>query len=155
MSKFRIIFWRGYYAITNPFRHLYWRIVQPESRGVKCLIKNGNAFLFERLAYAHKQWTLPGGGVDTKESFEEAAWRELKEETAVKPSSLTFFGQYESRMQYKHNTVQCFYGETDSNLIHCDPLEIAEAGWFRREDFPQNRSSSVDKVMKLYDEIYG
>lgn len=152
MNKLRIIFWRSYYAIVNPFRRAYWRIVQPEVRGVKCLIKNGGTFLFVRLAYAHKQWTFSGGGVDKRESFEEAAWRELKEETAIEPSALIFFGQYESRTDYKHNIVQCFYGETDSNFTRFDPLEIAETGWFSRENFPLNRSSSVDKVMKLYDE---
>jgi|SRR3990167_5270843 len=151
MTRLRIIFWRSYYAIINPFLRIYYKIFHPKTRGVKCLIKNGDTFLLVRLAYAHKQWVFPGGGVDKHESYESAAWRELKEETAVKPQSLSFFGQYESTGEYKRDTVQCFYGETDSIIIRFDPLEIAEAKWSPRENFPLDCSGSVSKIMALYD----
>jgi len=152
MKKLRIIFWRCCYILANPARLLYWRIVQPKTRGVKCLIRNADTFLLVRLAYAHKLWTLPGGGVGRHESFEEASWRELYEETGVKPLSLKFFAEYQSRVNHKRDTVQCFYGETDSRHLQLEPLEIAEVGWFTREKFPEDRATRVDEIMRLYDE---
>ncbi len=148
----RILFWRSFYKIVNPFRRLYWRIVQPHTRGTKCLIQNGDMFLLVRLSYAHKQWTLPGGGVERRELFEQAAYRELHEETGLQSVPLTFFAEYKSRREYKYNTVQCFYGETERTHTTIDPLEIAESGWFTRENFPANRSPGIDMIMSLYDE---
>jgi len=151
MKKARILFLRSCYILANPIRRLYWYIVQPKTRGVKCLVVNKDKILLTKLAYAHGLWTLPGGGVGRAESFEEAAWRELYEETGVKPSLLQFFAEYQAIVQHKRDTVQCFYGETASRGLRIDPLEIAEAGWFSREEFPEDRAVRVDEIMRLYD----
>jgi len=152
MKKARLIFWRCAYILGNPIRKLYWWIVQPKTRGVKCLITYQDKFLLTRLAYAHGLWTIPGGGVEKKENFEAAAWRELFEETGLKPSSLKFFKEYQTTVQHKRDTVQCFYGEVDSSQFELDPLEIAEAGWFTRGEFPEDRTTRVDNIMRWFDE---
>lgn len=148
----RVVFWRSFYAIVNPFRRLYWRVVQPETRGVKCLIKYQDRFLLIRLAYGHKQWTLPGGGVSKTESYEQGAIRELHEETGVRVAVLNFIGQYESRVEHKRDTVQCFYGEVNSVYTKCDALEVSEADWFSRSNFPIERGKTVDIIINLYDQ---
>ncbi len=147
----RLLFWRLFYLLTNPFQRLYWRVVKPRVRGVKCLIEKDGKFLLVKLAYAHRGWTLPGGRVERKESYEQAAWRELLEETAVRPSSLSFIGKYEHNRKGKADTIECFYGVSESDAVTVDPLEIEEAKWLLRSDFPSNRSERVDTIMKLYD----
>ncbi len=130
---------------------MYWHIAKPKYRGVKCLIERDGKFLLVKLAYGHKGWTLPGGKVERGESFEEGALRELKEETNARPAKLDFLAEYQSTREGKRDTVQCFYGTTDSGVTKIDPLEIAEAGWFARADFPSNRSDRIDQIMGFYD----
>lgn len=83
MKSLRTIFFPIIYRLAMPLRRFYWYIFQPRTRGVKCLIQKDGKFLLVRLAYAHKSWTVPGGGVKKKESFEEACYREIKEEIGV------------------------------------------------------------------------
>lgn len=145
----RVILWRTFYALINLIRKLYWRVVRPHTRGAKCLIENDGKFLLVKLAYAHKKWTLPGGGVHKRESFQEGARRELLEETGI-TTDLNFFGQYESSREFKRDIVNCFYGKTDILHLVCDPLEIADSGWFAPNMFPPDRSGSVDIIMELF-----
>lgn len=42
------------------------------------------------------RWTMPGGQLDMKENYEDAAWRELKEETGVVPKDLIHWKKLES-----------------------------------------------------------
>lgn len=39
-------------------------------------------------------WQLPQGGRSSGETLEESLWRELEEETSLKPSDCTIIGQY-------------------------------------------------------------
>ena len=64
----------------NPVRRFYWFVFRPQTRGVKVLILWQGKALLVRLGYAHRSWTIPGGGVHSEESYEEAARREIKEE---------------------------------------------------------------------------
>ena len=146
-----LIFWRTFYLLVNPFRKLYWRIVQPETRGAKCLVLCDGKFLLTRLSYAHKRWTLPGGGVERNESFEEGALRELQEETGISLPAMDFFGEYKSRLHYKHNTVQCFSATVTNPQLVIDPLEITQAGWFSKNQLPSDRQPTVDTIIAMYE----
>lgn len=147
----RIFFWRTCYFLINPFRRLYWRIIKPQTRGVKVLVERDGKYLLVKLAYAHKKWTFPGGKVDKGESFENAASRELLEEANIEAGNLRLIGQYETQAEGKRDTVQCFHGLAVAESVTADPLEVSDAGWFPRADFPFDRSASVDKVMTLFD----
>jgi len=80
---------------------------------VRAIVLNGDNILLMYTERYH-DYTLPGGGVDSSESLEQALIRELKEETgAHKIKNITLFGQYrEYRPWYKDN----------ADIIHIDSI---------------------------------
>ncbi|HEV7424269.1 MAG TPA: NUDIX domain-containing protein [Candidatus Paceibacterota bacterium] len=142
------IFW----FTVNPVRKFYWFVFRPHTRGVKCVIENNEKFLFIKLNYAHHKWTIPGGGVKKKESFLDAAIREVKEETGITVNNLVYLGFYKTNREYKEDTVEIYWANSDTIEIKIDPLEIERTEWFKRSELPENHSQSVDKIFKIYDE---
>lgn len=62
------------YIINKKQEHLY----RPN---VGCvLVRNDKIFVARRIGYNSNTWQMPQGGVDNNEAFEEALFRELKEE---------------------------------------------------------------------------
>ena len=52
--------------------------------GIVVLNKENKVFVAKRIDNPKNFWQMPQGGVDTGESFLEAAYRELEEETSIK-----------------------------------------------------------------------
>ena len=65
---------------------------------VVLLDKHNNVLLEERADDGY--FDFPGGGIDLKESGEEAAARELKEETGLIADSLTLFKVYSGEITH-------------------------------------------------------
>lgn len=63
-------------------------------KGISALIVNAkNEFLLVNLiSFEEKYFAIPGGGVEVNETLEEAAYREIKEELGINPSSLEKVG---------------------------------------------------------------
>jgi len=106
--------------------------------------------LLVRISYAHRMWTIPGGRVGKRESWEDAAIREVKEETDIDVLDLRKFDEYYTDKEYKRDTVHCFYARTHNDSIKIDPIEITEAGWFFPGKLPNGRMPSVDRIIKNY-----
>jgi 8-oxo-dGTP pyrophosphatase MutT (NUDIX family) len=150
-KNFKYIIAKIYWFLVNPFKKLYWFIVRPRTYGVKCLIEKDGKFLLVKLNYAHHKWTIPGGGVKKGEQSLDAAIREAKEETGLGVVDLVFVGSYISYREYKEDMVDIYLGKPASLEIKIDPIEIKDAKWFNRNEFPVERSYAVDKVFNLYD----
>ena len=56
--------------------------------GILVLNKNNKVFVAKRIDNPKKYWQMPQGGIDKGESYLEAAYRELKEETSMQSVSL-------------------------------------------------------------------
>lgn len=142
----------NYYRVINPFRNLYWFIFRPESRGAKAVIFWEGKVLLARISYGHQSWALPGGGVEKRESFRDAAVREAKEEVGIEVDNAEFFYEYHNTYQYRRNTVQCFAMDTSFGGFVIDEQEIAEAGWFSPGALPVNIRPTVEDVLVEYNE---
>ncbi len=141
---------RIYYFFKNPIYKIYCFIFRPIALGVKVVVENNGKLLLVRISYAHKKWSLPGGGVDKGESFEQAALRELKEEVGIVVEHIIDIGEYRSDRNFKRNIVRCFYAHTDSSFFKIDNLEISEAGWFAVGEFPEACSPAIPQILEIY-----
>ena len=139
-----------YWFFARPLRTLYRFVFRPKCSAVKVLVKCDESFLLVRPTYAHRLWTIPGGAVERGETFEEAACRELSEETGIIADVLSKIGDYEHTRHYLRETVRCFVATRDSREVKIDNVEIGEAGWFRLDELPRERTSRVDEVVSLY-----
>lgn len=77
--------------------------------GLFILNKNKQVFIGKRIDIENEYWQMPQGGIDDGESPEEAAYRELQEETGIKNA----------------NIIAC-----TKNWLHYDlPLDLSYEFW--------------------------
>jgi NAD+ diphosphatase len=74
------------------------------------------------------------GFVEPGESLESAVVREVREEVGITVREPRYFGS--QPWPFPHSLMIGFRAEYESGEIACDPSEIAEAGWFRRDEIP-------------------
>jgi len=138
-----------FYLFANPIKKLYWFIFRPRRKGVKIIVQHDGKILFVRLGYAHKSWTIHGGGVKRNESFEEAAKRETYEEVGIKLENIEKIGEYLNTREYKVDTVQCFKATVDSPHFKIDNFEIVEARWELPDSPPRPYKPRVEMLVDL------
>lgn len=103
------------------------------------LLKSNSILLIKRLKEPYKDcWALPGGFVEENEDLEEAAKRELLEETSIKINSLEQIGAFGKPFRDpRHHTVSiAFYGETDEHTLAIAADDAKEAYWFPLNELP-------------------
>lgn len=93
----------------------------------------------EALLARGVQWTTPmysclAGFVEPGESLEAAVIREVQEEVAITVDNPTYFGS--QPWPFPNSLMVGFTAEYESGEIQCDPAEIADAGWYRRDELP-------------------
>ncbi len=87
-------------------------------------------------------WTLPGGGVNRREEWAEAASRELHEETGIKKSAEEFIyvrtvEKGELGLSFTAPLFHVVVSKHDLPRKLFNPSEIADAGWFGVDDLPE------------------
>lgn len=100
--------------------------------------------LLVRHGYA-PGWLMPGGGVDPGETVEEAARRELVEETGFEATGrMRLFGIYHSRLYTVRDHVTLFVAEDVEQVREFRPgREIAEMGWFALDALPEGTTPAT------------
>lgn len=118
--------------------HLYWRISRGMTLGVRAIVVNelGEVLLVEHSYVTG--WHLPGGGVETGETVEDALARELLEEggvTLLAPPVLhgIFFNGHVSRRDHVAVFIVRAFRKEGGPL---NPREIIDHGFFPPSALP-------------------
>ena len=118
------------------------------------LVTRGDGDDEEALLARDVQWTTPmfsclAGFVEPGESLESAVIREVLEEVSITVRNPRYFGS--QPWPFPHSLMIGFRAEYESGEIVCDPSEIAEAAWFRRDEIPMV-PPPISIARKLIDE---
>ena len=117
--------------------------------GVKIFVIQNGKVLLVKHTYV-PGWHLPGGGVDTGESPETAALRELQEETGIVPRTpLQLFGFYYHFISGRHDYVG-LYILHDFEKISVTCPEIKEIQWFPMDLLPHDISPGTQNRIREY-----
>jgi 8-oxo-dGTP pyrophosphatase MutT (NUDIX family) len=124
-------------------------MARPTGRAVKVLIHDGKRILLVLPGYGHREWSVPGGGVDGRETFEEAARREISEELSMHIDALEYLGEYYHKLDYQVSLTKVFATSPQHKEFNIDRIEIVEAAWFPFEKLPSNRRPRVDEILAM------
>jgi ADP-ribose pyrophosphatase YjhB (NUDIX family) len=138
--------------VEVPIIHLSWTLTKrkPEKTspryGVSSIVKTRlGEYLLIRHTYdlpgiKAGTWTTPGGRVEEGETFEDAAIREIFEETGAKAHVVGLYKIFHHTNNFPDGVEEwwmpIFRALVDSESMSCDSGEILEVGKFRR--LPEN-----------------
>jgi len=136
----------GVYAVR------YWTSfsTNPVS-GVRIILVDERRVLLVSHWYAPWAWTLPGGGVNKKETAEEAAIREAKEETGFTVNSIAGeIGLYQGRWGRGDMVAVYYTGDFSGSLSLTPNLEIMARSWFDIDNLPEEISPANRRRIEAY-----
>jgi len=126
--------------------------------GASVIVENSKGEILLQLRKDNNCWAYPGGLVDVNEVVEEAAKRELTEETGIVAHSLQLFGVFSGKELYhiypngdEVSIVDVVYVcKNFSGNIKADNIECADAKFFPIDKLPENMSPPVVSAISKY-----
>jgi len=103
------------------------------------IVKDGNILLAHWNEDGRTGWTLPGGGLEDFETADQAAIREIAEETAMVVEPVALAGHREvvvrddDKRVSRHFVIMCFATRWISGEPRLNE-ELAEARWLKPEE---------------------
>lgn len=124
--------------LTPAFR-AWWRLSRGMTLGVRCLAYDSeNRIALIRHSYM-PGWHLPGGGVESGETLQAAAEKELREEAGLTPlAPPRLFGVYANHANFKNDHIALFVVDAFESTPFEPNGEIAELGFYPRDRLPQD-----------------
>lgn len=101
--------------------------------------------------HGENTWTMPGGKIHFGETFEEAAARELTEETSLIGADFTVITLTNDRVpDAQFVTIGLLCQKFSGDVKIMEPDEIVEWHWFGLNNLPQNLFLPSRKIIELY-----
>lgn len=142
-------FFDRYLRMRQLLRLILWvpsmLFVRGMTMGVRVIATNAQEeVLLVRHGYT-PGWHLPGGGVDRGETMEDAARRELEEETGYRVEGImTLRGMSYNRQLWKGDHVGVFVAQAIAKQFEIKPgFEIAEMDFFSLNDLPEGTTKGT------------
>jgi len=99
------------------------------------IVDDPDLVLLVKHSYGERNWELPGGRGETRESGEETARREAREEVGLELYDMRLTGVYWDPSVDMHHFV--FRARVAERPRVADKSEITEVGWFSRDALPR------------------
>ena len=101
-----------------------------ECVGVLPFLDDQNVVMVRQYRYVHQEnqrWEMPTGGIHPGETAEQAAQRELSEESGYRAGKLTWLSSYHTSKSVCHETAHLFVGrQLEKASAHRDETEFLE-----------------------------
>jgi len=110
--------------------------------------RDGAALLCHGVRFPGRMYSCLAGFVEPGESLEGAVVREVREEVGLRVEDVRYQGS--QPWPFPHSLMIGFRARWKSGEIECDPTEIVDAKWFRRDDLP-NIPPKISIARKLID----
>lgn len=131
--------------IASFIRKIYWFIFRPKTFGVKAILFDKNEKVLLIKNSYDKRFMFPGGGIKRNETPEQAAKRELWEETGIVAQEIKQIGEYTSSAEYKKDTIYFYYVPEYSQAKQTKSPEIDKIGFYSLSELPQPLSESTKR----------
>jgi len=110
--------------------------------------RNRQILLARNVNFAAGRFSLVAGFVESGESLEKAAAREVREEVGIEIADLQYYGS--QPWPFGRSLMIGFYARYAGGEVRVDGVEIAEAGWFTVDRLP-NLPSPISIARKMID----
>jgi 8-oxo-dGTP pyrophosphatase MutT (NUDIX family) len=131
---------RALEPVISRAMHFYWRFSRAATLGARAMVIDGKGRIFLIKHSYVDGWHLPGGGVETGETFLDALARELLEEGNIRlGASPPLFGVYLNKRTSRRDHVAMFI--VRDFLQDGDPRpnrEIVAHGFFHPNSLPDD-----------------
>ena len=119
--------------------------------GASVIVEDGQGRILLQLRHDNHCWGYAGGSVELDEVVEEAAKRELYEETGLVANKLELFGVFSGKDTHyiypngdEVSNIDIVYICKDySGDLKCQENEVDELKFFERKDIPENISPPI------------
>lgn len=129
-----------------------FRLIQPHLRSASVIAMTPDQrMLLVRLSYGADGWTVPGGGMKRGELPEDAARRELWEETRCRVADLRCIRVFEDPVLNTTSTGHLFTG-TLLDMPQADGREVLEARLFPVHSLPEPLGAKTAKLLAIWRE---
>jgi ADP-ribose pyrophosphatase YjhB (NUDIX family) len=129
-------------------RRIYQFFFQPINLGVRIMLIQDNQVLLVRHVYQNG-WFMPGGGMKRRETLEQAARRECREEAGVEIRAIELFGIFFNYSEWKSDHIALFLSE-DFTMTDQKDSEIAEKRFFPLDSLPDGLGSGHRRRLREY-----
>jgi len=115
--------------------------------GAGVLLKKDHEYLLQLRADNHL-WGLPGGALELGEKLEDAARRELFEETGLRAGKLKLLHVFSGKELYNkypngdvvYNVAHVYLCEDFSGSLNIDPVETSRVDFFDLDKLPETEA---------------
>ncbi|MBQ8403338.1 MAG: NUDIX hydrolase [Clostridia bacterium] len=126
--------------------------------GASVIVEDDKGRILLQLRRDNHCWGYAGGSVELDEEVEEAAKRELFEETGLIANKLSLFGVFSGKDTHyiypngdEVSNIDIVYICKDfSGELRCQASEVCKLAFFEKDNIPDNLFKPIEKVLKSY-----